>query len=194
MKKVLVTGANGHLGYTLTKMLSEKEYAVRAGVREFKEEKLVHLKEIPNVEIVKCDILNKSEFEKAADGVNGMFHVAAVYKHGLKNPDESILRPAIEGTINALNIAKKNNIKIILTSSCVAVGRAQSKDKPLNENSWESSSKIPYHIGKTKAEQLAWEFSKNNNIDLTVINPVAIIGPYFYCNTPSTIPFTNTVN
>ena len=194
MEKVLVTGANGHLGYILTKMLSEKGYPVRAGVRDFKEEKIAHLKEISNVEVVKCDILNKSEFEKAVEGVNGLLHVAAVYKHGLKNPDESIIRPAVEGTTNALNMAKKYNIKIVLTSSCVAVGRAESKDKPLDENSWESSSEIPYHIGKTKAEQFAWKFSKENNINLTLINPVAIIGPIFYRNTPSTFPFTYTVN
>ena len=64
MEKVLVTGANGHLGYILTKMLSEKGYPVRAGVRDFKEEKIAHLKEISNVEVVKCDILNKSELRK----------------------------------------------------------------------------------------------------------------------------------
>ncbi len=39
-KNVLVTGANGHVGYTLTKILVERGYNVRASVRNKNDPKL----------------------------------------------------------------------------------------------------------------------------------------------------------
>lgn len=56
-KRVLVTGANGHLGYNLTKLLAESGYSVRAEVRN--KDNVVrtkHLKELDNLELVNCDI------------------------------------------------------------------------------------------------------------------------------------------
>ena len=51
-KNVLVTGANGHLGFALSKALVERGYNVRASVRDKTDPNLVsHLSSL-NVEIV----------------------------------------------------------------------------------------------------------------------------------------------
>ena len=43
-KNVLVTGANGHLGFALSKALVERRYNVRASVRDKTDnQKVVHL-------------------------------------------------------------------------------------------------------------------------------------------------------
>ena len=45
MKKVVVTGANGHVGYSITKLLVERGYEVRATVRDASDStKTAHLK------------------------------------------------------------------------------------------------------------------------------------------------------
>ena len=48
-KNVLVTGANGHVGYTLTRFLAERGYNVRASVRDKNNKELIkNLKDIEN--------------------------------------------------------------------------------------------------------------------------------------------------
>jgi len=78
MDTVLVTGANGHLGYNLTQQLVERGYRVRAGVRDFtsktKTRDLVTL----GAEITHVDITRPETLSAAMKDVQGLFHVAAV--------------------------------------------------------------------------------------------------------------------
>ena len=56
-KNVLVTGANGHVGYSLVKLLVERGYTVRASVRNKKDVKLTgHLEKL-DIEIVQADLM-----------------------------------------------------------------------------------------------------------------------------------------
>ena len=57
-KTVMVTGANGHLGYNLCKRLSDKGYKIKAGVRNKNDHtKNKHLLDLENVELVQADIM-----------------------------------------------------------------------------------------------------------------------------------------
>jgi dihydroflavonol-4-reductase len=90
MDKVLVTGANGHLGATLTGLLIEKGYNVRASVRNLNDRsKTRHLQKL-KVELVEADLMKPGTLRKAMDGVNGLFQVAAVYKLWAKNPNKEM--------------------------------------------------------------------------------------------------------
>ena len=42
---------------------------------------------------------------------------------------------------------------------------------------------------KTEAEKRAWDYSKSVGMNLVVMNPTAVIGPYFHRHTPSTFLF-----
>ena len=42
---------------------------------------------------------------------------------------------------------------------------------------------------KTEAEKRAWDYAKNVEMKLVVMNPTAVIGPYFHRHTPSTMLF-----
>ena len=58
-KNVLVTGANGHVGYALTKLLVERGYNVRASVRNKNEkDKILPLSKL-DVEIVELDKMDE---------------------------------------------------------------------------------------------------------------------------------------
>ena len=189
-KNVLVTGANGHVGYTLTKILVERGYNVRASVRNKNDPKLVSHLDSLDIELVEMDLMDPESIESAMQNIEGLFQVAAVYQSWAKNPDEDIINPSIIGGINALKAANNAGIKkVVFTSSTAAVGRSGPNGKALNENDWNLKSKHPYSYAKTEAERRAWEYAKEVNMNLVVINPTAVIGPYFHRHTPSTILF-----
>ncbi|KAJ4795337.1 Phenylacetaldehyde reductase [Rhynchospora pubera] len=98
-----------------------------------------------------------------------------------------LIDPAVNGTLNVLrSCSKYPSIKrIVVTSSINAVTY---NGKPLNsdvmvDEAWFSSpkfceqSQLWYHLSKTLAEEAAWKFSKENGLDMVVINPGIIIGP-----------------
>ena len=181
-KKVLVTGANGHLGYTLVKTLSERGYQVRASVRDYtNNEKTEHLKLLgQKVEIVSLDITDLEQFKQVSSGMDTIFHAAAVFKFGLKNPEETIIKPIVEGALNALRAAQANGItKIIYTSSAVTLGGNGIEGKPRNENDWDAETKVPYQLAKVKAEQQAWELADELGVKMIAVLPGLILGPYF---------------
>lgn len=179
-KNVMVTGANGHVGLTLTKLLVDNGYTVRASVRDVTSPEKTKPLENMGVELVELDITDKKQFIRITEGLDGLFHVAAVFKFGLPNPEETIIKPNVVGTINALEAAKANSIKrVVLTSSGVAIGNRSSADKPLDESNWNRETKVPYQLAKTRAEEKAWEFAQANNIDIVSINPNLILGPNF---------------
>ena len=189
-KNVLVTGANGHVGFGLTKFLVERGYNVRASVRDKNNPELVsHLYSL-DVEIVEIDLMKPETIENAMEGREGLFQVAAVYKSWAKNPQEEIIDPSIIGGINALKAARKANVKkVVFTSSTAAVGRSDPKGRALNEDDWNDKSKHPYSYAKTEAERRAWEYANAVDMNVVVINPTAVIGPYFHRHTPSTMLF-----
>ena len=189
-KNVLVTGANGHVGYVLTKLLVERGYNVRASVRDKDNKELTKNLSVFDVEIVSLNLMQPETIEPAMNNIDGVFQVAAVYKSWARNPEEEIINPSIIGGINVLKAAHNAGVKkIIFTSSTAAVGRSGPNGRALTEKDWNSKSKHPYSYAKTEAEKRAWNFSKEMEMDMVVMNPTAVIGPYFHRHTPSTFLF-----
>ncbi len=186
--KVLVTGASGHVGFALTHLLVDKGYEVRAAMRgSADEEKSAPLRSL-GVEVVEADILDRAAMEHAMAGVEGLFHVAAVYRMVVEDPERDLIRPALEGAENALRAAKRAGVRrVVLTSSTVAVG-ADGKGRPLTEDDWNDDAVNPYARAKTLAERRAWEVADDLGLDLVCINPSGVLGPYFYRHTPTTLP------
>ena len=84
---VLVTGANGHLGNNLVRLLISKGYQVRASVRNIKNRKPF---EGLDCEVVQADITDKSSMIQALRGVDTFYAVGAVFKLWAKNPQKEI--------------------------------------------------------------------------------------------------------
>ncbi|MHA2224783.1 MAG: NAD-dependent epimerase/dehydratase family protein [Candidatus Hodarchaeales archaeon] len=186
-KTVLVTGATGHLGFTLVKELMARNYDVRAGVRNSQNtERNNHLLNL-GVEIVDADLMKPETLRKAVEDVDGIFHVAAVFSLSAKDPQKEIIDPSVTGGLNVLKAAKEAGVKrIVWTSSMAAIGMGTTPDKPFTEDDWYHQAKNPYYYAKYKAEWEAWKYAESNNLDLITINPGYIIGPNFYRHTPTT--------
>ena len=84
-KNVLVTGANGHVGFVLTKLLVERGYNVRASVRDKDNKELTKNLSDFDVDIVSLNLMHPETIEPAMANIDGVFQVAAVYKSWAKN-------------------------------------------------------------------------------------------------------------
>ncbi len=79
----LVTGANGHLGNNLVRLLTERGCRVRDGVRRTD---VLNAFDDINCEIVYADMLDRRSLTQSMQGIGTPYHCAAVFKHCAKDP------------------------------------------------------------------------------------------------------------
>ncbi|KAK8960776.1 Cinnamoyl-CoA reductase 1 [Platanthera guangdongensis] len=137
--------------------------------------------------LVKANLLEDGSFDSAIDGCVGVFHTASPFYHDITDPQAELLDPAVKGTLNVLNSCSKTSTvkRVIVTSSVAAVAyneRPRGSDVIVDET-WFSNAdfceqnKAWYVLSKTLAEEAAWKFAKDHDIDLVTINPAMVIGP-----------------
>jgi dihydroflavonol-4-reductase len=187
--QVLVTGANGHLGYNLTKELLARGHTVRASVRSLADaSKVGRLRALGNVQIVEVDLYKPNQFRAALEGISLLFHLAAVYSYVTTQgrEHEEVVRPSVEGAENAIRAAADAKVrKVILTSSIVTLPMTRAGARSSTEADWNEELEVPYFRAKVLAEKRAWDLARERNIDLVTILPGAICGPGFSRSTPS---------
>ncbi|KAL3732671.1 hypothetical protein ACJRO7_029338 [Eucalyptus globulus] len=187
-KVVCVTGAAGYIASWFVKVLLRRGYTVKATVRNPSgPEKTQHLLELggakERLHIFKGELQEEGSFDSKVDGCEAVFHTASPTFFSASNPEVS----AYCSTLNILrSCAKVPSIKrVVLTSSMAAVvcnGKPLTSDVVVDET-WFShpafckESKLWYVLSKTLAEKAAWDFARENRMDLVVINPGHVIGP-----------------
>ncbi|CAH8311238.1 unnamed protein product [Eruca vesicaria subsp. sativa] len=191
-KVVCVSGASGYLATWIVKLLLLRGYTVRATVLNLTDtaetEHLLALEGAKErLKLFKADLLEECSFDQAIEGCDAVFHTASPVKFNVTDPQIELIDPAVKGTINVLNTCKKTSSvqRIIVTSSTAAVVVRQPPLEPndvVDETFFSDPSvcmetKSWYPLSKTLAENVAWEFSKDNGMDMVVINPGFIIGP-----------------
>lgn len=190
--KALVTGANGHLGSALTELLVKSGHTVRASIRGAGDAKKAAPLKALGVEVVEADVMDPEALARACDGQEVVFHLAAVFRMVVDDPQKDVIDPAVKGAEFALRGAKKAGVRrVVLTSSNVAIGNKSVGDRPLDERDWNDGAVNHYARAKTLAERKAWEVSKELGQDLVCINPTAILGPGFMRHTPITLNVAN---
>ncbi|XP_057998924.1 phenylacetaldehyde reductase-like [Hevea brasiliensis] len=192
-KVVCVTGGSGYIASWLIKFLLQRGYTVKATVRDPNDpKKTAHLLALEGAKerlrLLKADLLEEGSFDAAVYGCEAVFHTASpVSLQANADPQVELVDPAVKGTLNVLrSCAKVPSIKrVIVTSSFAAVPYSGNNLAPdvIVDETWFSNpavcveQKLWYQLGKTLAEQAAWEFAKDNRMDLVTINPVFVVGP-----------------
>ncbi|KAG6556248.1 hypothetical protein Mapa_002189 [Marchantia paleacea] len=192
-KTVVVTGANGFIASWVVKLLLERGYTVRGTVRNPDDTKKVgHLLELPGAKerliLCKADLLTEGAYDEVVVGADGIFHTASpFFMKNITDPEEQLLSPAVKGTLNVLkSAAKAKSVKrVVLTSSTAAVvynNKPKGPDVVVDESWWSDPQyckeiQLWYHMSKTMAEKAAWDFVKDKDFDLLVMNPAMVIGP-----------------
>src|SRR5215470_17668335 len=109
-KLALVTGANGHLGNNLVRLLLNKGIPVRASVRNVKnKEPFVGL----NCEVVQADITDKQSLISALQGVDTFYAVGAAFKLWARDPKKEIYDVNLNGTKNLVEAAGEAGVRRI---------------------------------------------------------------------------------
>ncbi|KAF8640271.1 hypothetical protein AX16_010166 [Volvariella volvacea WC 439] len=195
-KLILVTGVTGFLGSHVAVALFNAGYAVRGTVRGSRLESLRTKlgSNYPHLELVQVDDIVSGDFTEALKGVDGVIHVASPMPGTASNAE--ILNGALEGTLNILRQATKAGVqKVVLTGTEGATRTPSDTNfagKIFTEADWglvtkenvlsEIYSQNPlgaYFASKILAEKAAWEFAEQNPaLDLAVINPPFLYGPY----------------
>jgi dihydroflavonol-4-reductase len=122
----------------------------------------------------------------AMEGIDLLFHTAAVYAYVAPGKEEEIIKASVKGIEKAFHAASEAGVKkIVLTSSVVSLPLTLPVDPPVDENDWAIDMQVPYIRAKTQGEQLAWELAKELNLNLVTVLPGAIAGPGFVNNTPT---------
>lgn len=168
----LVTGANGHLGNNLVRLLIDKGLPVRASVRNSKnKEPFVGL----DCEVVQSDITDKQSLIRALEGVETFYAVGAAFKLWAKDPKKEIYDVNIQGTQNIVEAAVETGVKRIVYVSSIAALNYNSL--PTKESYGQNPDRRDmYYNSKNDGEKLAFELAKKHNIEIVAVLPSAMIG------------------
>uniref|UniRef100_A0A803KP25 NAD-dependent epimerase/dehydratase domain-containing protein n=1 Tax=Chenopodium quinoa TaxID=63459 RepID=A0A803KP25_CHEQI len=198
-KTVCVTGASGYIASWLVKLLLHHGYTVHTTVRDLNDSKKVkHLMELEGAKerlhLFKADLIEEGSFDSAISGCQGVFHTASPVNFNVKNPQVEVLDPAVKGTLNVLNACTRvpSVKRVVFTSSLATVlftGIPLAPDVVVDE-SWFSKPQLTsifpnmmwYLISKILAEEAAWKFAKDHDLDLVTMNPGMVIGPMLQPN------------
>jgi dihydroflavonol-4-reductase len=195
-KKVLLTGISGYIANHCAVELLKNGYAVRGSLRSLsKSEEVIkaiqnEVDSLDDLEFCKLNLLEDEGWDKAMNGCEYVLHVASPYITTEPKDPNTLIRPAVDGTMRALKAAKKSGVKrIVITSSVVSMLGDADKSININENTWsnvDARNLSSYAKSKTLAEKSAWEFIKSQEdqkLELTVINPGPVFGPSLNGNT-----------
>ncbi len=182
MRKVLVTGAPGFVGAHVVRQLLDRGVEVRglavAG------ESLDTLDGL-DVEIIRGDVRDIEAMKGAVQGVDTVFHGAAIYEGFSKDPTR-MFEVNLRGTFNVLEAARRAGVdKVVYTASVVALGRpapGQLADEDTAYEAWD----VDFHYSRSKfASMLIASDFAAWGMDVRIVCPGTVVGPGDARPTPS---------
>lgn len=167
-----VTGASGLVGSHLIQSLLSKGEKVRALYRITPPV----FEQSEKVDWVQGDILEVSSLYEAMQGIQQVYHCAAIVSFSPKQA-AAMLQANVEGTANVVNACIENKIqKLVYVSSVAALGRIR-EDQAVNETmNWTpETSNSMYGKSKYLAEMEVWR-GMGEGLNVAIVNPVIILG------------------
>jgi len=184
MRPTLVSGANGHVGNNICRLLVQRGESVRAMIRESADP--APLRGL-DVEIAHGDILDADAIRRAVEGCARVYHTAAGFLMWAKDTERAIIRPSVDGTRNVMKAAAKSGVeKVLYVSTGGTIGFASGPDVLRTERDYNTKPHTPYFIGKIAAEKEAFAIGEREHVAVTAINPGFILGPRFWKASEST--------
>ncbi len=188
MEKVLVTGASGFIAIHCINELLKAGYSVKGSLRNLRRENEVRKSiEDPTrnqkLEFCKLELLEDEGWDEAAFDCDYLLHIASPFTIEEPKKEALLINPALEGTLRALNAAKKSSKlkKVVLTSSMAAIAYGHTKQLCSTEDWTDTSKEVGAYVkSKTIAEKAAWDFlntDSKNSFSLTTIHPGMVFGP-----------------
>ncbi|OGD28003.1 MAG: Vi polysaccharide biosynthesis protein VipB/TviC [Candidatus Aminicenantes bacterium RBG_19FT_COMBO_65_30] len=176
MAKYLVTGGAGFIGSHIAETLVERGDAVRVldNLTTGKKENLAAIRS--RIEFVEGDIRDLATCRRAVEGVEAVFHEAALASVA-RSVEDPLLNNAINvmGTLNLLVAARDAGVKtFVLASSSAVYGDDQTMPKVEGR---EGRPLSPYAVSKLVDEKYAQAFHALHGMNAVALRYFNVFGP-----------------
>jgi len=179
--KVLVTGGSGYIGSAVVRQLAKSGQEAKVLVREGDD--LSNLAGL-DVEYAYGDVRDYHSLERALDGCDRVFHLAAIYAIWLPKP-RLMDEVNVQGSKNVFEACLSRGIgKVVHTSSVAALG-AHGRE-PADETATFNlaHTRDRYYLSKFRAEQVALDYCRRG-LRVVIVNPTNPCGPRDIGPTPT---------
>jgi dihydroflavonol-4-reductase len=171
----LVTGGAGHLGNNVVRLLLARGRKVRVLVRASSSS----LEGLP-IERRSGDLLDRASLEAACDGVDVVYHFAAVVSLAPRDR-EHVLRTNVLGTRNVVEACLARGVRRLVHASSIHALAPRPGSQVTDETAPPNTDRhrTAYDRSKTDGEA---EVHKgiDRGLDAVILNPTAVIGPHDY--------------
>ncbi|MCK9596956.1 NAD(P)-dependent oxidoreductase [Candidatus Pacearchaeota archaeon] len=178
-EKILITGGLGHIGSKLIRELYKNRDIEKIRILDnLSTQRYCSLFNLPNdvrFEFMEGDIRNKQNLEGAVQDMDTIIHLAAITDapSTIKYP-ELTFEVNLQGTLDILDIAQKNNVKKFIFPSTTSVyGEAKGI---LDETYIDCKPATPYAESKLKCEKEVNAAGKKGGIETYVLRFGTIFG------------------
>lgn len=189
MKKIMITGCAGFIGFHLSQFYLKKNFKI-VGVdninnyydQKLKKDRIKILNKLGKKNFIFCkkDLRNKNALENIFKKykIKEIFHLAAQagVRHSLKKPEDYISNN-INGFLNILEFSRKYKIKKVLYASTSSV-YGLNKSSNINEFSDTNKPIQFYAVTKKTNELMSYAYNKLYNLNLVGLRFFTIYGPW----------------
>lgn len=168
-KRILVIGGAGLIGsHVVDQLLKEpvKEVLIYDNFTRGREDNLREALKDPRCRVFEIggDITQRDILEKAMEGIDGVFHLAALWLLHCHEFPESAFRVNVEGTFNVIMAAIRSKVqRVVYSSSASVYGNAveipMTEEHPYNNDTFYGATKIAgehMFLSLGKRYQLPW--------------------------------------
>jgi len=172
--KALVTGATGFVGAAVARTLGAAGWQVRVLVRPGSDRG--NLQTLA-AEVAEGDLNDLGSLERALEDCEALFHVAADYRLGARDPKPLYLTN-VEGTRNILSAARTVGVRRTVYTSSVATMGIPPDGTPGEESTSVGLGNMIGHYKRSKflAEEVARDAARTG-MSVVIVNPSTPVGP-----------------
>ncbi len=173
-KKVVVTGASGHIGYHVALQLVESGFDTTLLIRKENQ----HTQQLKNkgAQVHLSNLLQPDSYDFILENCDALFHIASENTTDTSN-EERVIQNTLELSKVILDAAICKKVKtIIYTSSVVVLGRSSDPSVLITENDKTTYLESPYVKGKFLAERYCDELIQKKKADIRRLYPSWVVG------------------
>jgi UDP-glucose 4-epimerase len=174
---ILVTGGSGLIGsHTVELLMKEDVKKIIVFDKKINKKNLENVIKSNKVEIFQGDTSNPRDLREAAEGVNFVFHFAAMLlRPSARDPRDS-LKDNIIGMYDLLETLSRQKVKKLIYSSSISVYGSSLKKMKMKEDH-PFNNRTMYGAGKIVGEQFLRVFHETLGLDYLSLRYSCVYGP-----------------